>query len=365
MQNERRNMRKTLLLNSLAILFATFFIADLSAQPDSSRNDKSPPIPKDTLPANHVLDELPKGLEAFPVSPENNTPNDEKIALGRRLFFDPILSADNTVSCASCHQPKFAFASPDAKAVGINGKIGRRNVPSILNRGFGTTFLWDGRAASLEEQALIPISSPDELGHSVEEALKALRADESYVAQFKSAFPMSGEETISAKQLGQAIASFERTLISGNSQVDRFRASDYEALDRSARQGMWIFESRGGCWQCHSGPNLSDETFHNTGVSFGQMNRDEGRYEFSKQDKDKFKFKTPSLRDVEKTAPYMHDGSMETLREVVEFYNKGGSREDPGLSDKLKPLNLTEEEIGFLVDFLRAYSGDTKINVKN
>lgn len=357
-------MQKAIFSSLLSICFAVFSVAISSAQSDVPGSDKTPPIPKDSLPASLVMDELPRGLESFPKSPKNNQPTSEKIELGRRLFFDPILSADNTVSCASCHQPKYAFASPDAKAIGINGRVGRRNVPSILNRGFGQTFLWDGRAASLEEQALIPISSPDELGHDVGAVLNSLAANESYVAQFESAFPMSEGNPITASHLGQAIASFERTLITGNAPVDRFRASDYEALDRSARQGMWIFESRGGCWQCHSGPNLSDETFHNTGVSFGQMNRDEGRFEFSKEDADKFKFKTPSLRDVEKTAPYMHDGSMKTLREVVEFYNKGGSRDDASLSEKLKPLNLTEEEVGFLVDFLRAYSGDTKFTLK-
>ena len=142
----------------------------------------------------------------------------------------------------------------------------------------------------------------------------------------------------------------------GNTGVDRFRASEYSALSREARQGMWIFESRGMCWKCHSGENFTDEEFHNTGVSFGEADRDTGRFQITKQEIDRFKFKTPALRGVSLTAPYMHDGSQATLKDVVEFYNRGGAPDDPHLDPDMKPLKLTDEEVGYLVEFLKAMS---------
>ena len=185
------------------------------------------------------------------------------------------------------------------------------------------------------------------LGSDLDAVIKALRARAIVCDAISRRFcgRTSGneeiEKLINRETLPLALACFERTLVSGNSAVDRFRASEYESLSKSARQGLWIFESRGGCWKCHSGSNFTDEDFHNTGVGFGQPNRDEGRFEFSEDPSDRFKFKTPSLRDVEHTAPYMHDGSMKTLQEVVEFYNKGGNPDDPDLDKKMKPLELT------------------------
>lgn len=324
-------------------------------------NEDKPVVPKDELPPEIEIDLVPIGFEALPASPADNPTTVAKAKLGRRLFFDPILSNDGTVSCASCHQPKHGFASPDPVAVGIGGKKGTRNAPSILNRAFGKHFSWDGRDASLEQQVLGPLTSELELGGDLETILANIRKDSTYIDAFSDVFGAGSDSTenlISTDNIAKAIACFERTINTGNSKVDRFRASEYEALSKSARQGMWIFESRGGCWKCHSGSNLSDEEFHNTGVQFGQTDRDLGRMEATKQEQDKFLFKTPSLRDVEHSAPYMHDGSVKTLREVVEFYNKGGSPEDPLLDEKMKPLNLTDEEVGFLVDFLKALSGD-------
>ena len=325
-------------------------------------DDNVPVLPKDNLPPDIRIDRIPAGFEALPVAPENNPTTMEKAKLGRRLFFDPILSTDGTTSCASCHQPEHGFASPDGLAIGIKGQKGRRNAPTVLNRGYGTSFSWDGRDDSLEAQSLGPLTSETELGGDVETVLGKLRSDPLYVQEFADVFGKSrtedAESSITQENLTFALACFERTLVSGDSAVDRFRASDYESLSKSARQGMWIFESRGGCWKCHSGASFADEEFHNTGVGFGQPTRDEGRFEFTKDPQDKFKFKTPTLRDVELTAPYMHDGSLTTLREVVEFYNKGGSPEDPDLDKDMKPLQLTEQEIGFLVDFLKALTGD-------
>lgn len=337
------------------VIFLTTFVAS------HANDDEKPALPKDTLPEKISVDDVPIGFESLPPAPADNPSTVEKAKLGRKLFFDPILSNDGTVSCASCHQPSHGFASPDSVAVGIGGKKGTRNAPSILNRAFGKHFSWDGRDASLEQQVMGPLTNELELGGDVDTVLANLRKDAGYVESFNDVFGKSDTTagSITTENIAKAIACFERTLNTGNSKVDRFRASEYEALSKEARQGMWIFESRGGCWKCHSGPNLSDEDFHNTGVQFGKPNRDLGRMEATKQDKDKFMFKTPSLRDIEYSAPYMHDGSVKTLREVVEFYNKGGAPDDPLLDDKMKPLNLTDEEVGFLVEFLKALSGDS------
>jgi cytochrome c peroxidase len=324
-------------------------------------------LPVDSLPAEIELHPELVGFEGKANVPTDNEMTHAKVALGRRLFFDPILSKDRTVSCASCHQPEYAFASPDEKPIGIEGQLGRRNAPTILNRAYGEIFSWDGRDDSLEQQALGPLTSDSELGGDLDAVLVALRGEESYVKEFGEVFTevdsSNLEELISERSLAMAIACFERTLVSGNSAVDQFRAAEYEALSQSARQGLWIFESRGGCWKCHSGQNFTDEEFHNTGVEFGVANRDEGRFEHTKNEADKFTFKTPTLRDVEHTGPYMHDGSVKSLREVVEFYNKGGHPDDPGLDKKMKPLKLTDEEVGFLVDFLKALSGNGALSV--
>jgi cytochrome c peroxidase len=345
---------KTALLCCLIVFSAT--AAGMKYDDDL---DRRIPIPKDTLPEKIDFESIPTGLESLPVAPEDNPMTAEKVALGRKLFFDPILSKDGTVSCATCHQPEHHFASPDAISIGFKGRKGRRNAPSLLNIGFGKTFFWDGRAATLEVQALQPINNEDELGGDVQTVIKALKADEEYVSMFATAFNHESDsdtESINETNLARAIASFERALVSGNSEVDRFRNLDYAALTREARQGLWIFESKGNCWQCHAGNNLTDEKFHNTGVSFGSEDRDEGRMEATGDEKDRFAFKTPSLRGVAKTAPYMHDGSMKTLREIVEFYNRGGSQNDEMLDKRLKPLNLSDEEIGFVVEYLKSQS---------
>ncbi len=313
-------------------------------------------LPADTLPQQLEWGRAENGFESPPPVPADNPMSEEKVALGRKLFFDPILSEDGTVACASCHQPEHGFASPDPTAIGIGGRAGKRNAPSILNRAYGTVFLWDGAADSLEHQALVPIDHPDEFGSSREGVVSRLRAHQDYPRMFADAFGDASvqPETVSIDRMAKAIACFERTLVYGNTRVDRFRAAEYNALSKEARQGMWIFESAGGCWKCHGGENFTDDKFHNTGVDYGNPNRDLGRMTVTGDEADRHKFKTPSLRGVPLTAPYMHNGSMKTLREVVEFYNKGGSPEDPGLDPDLKPLNLSEREVDHLVAFLEA-----------
>jgi cytochrome c peroxidase len=317
-------------------------------------------LPPDSLPPTEALmgAAQPLGLATLPAEPTGNPRSVAAVELGRRLFFDPLLSADRTVSCATCHQPDHGLASPEPLAVGIGGRVGRRNAPSLFNRVYGQRFFWDGRADSLEAQSLLPIANPEEMGDDLDAILLRLAEHPEYPRLFEAAFSHSaGSAAVTAEHMAAALAAFQRTLLLGDSPVDRFRsASDVSGLSLEARQGLWIFESRGRCWQCHSGENFSDEQFHNTGVGFGADNRDVGRFEVTGVAEDRFRFKTPSLRGVAQTAPYMHDGSVRTLEDVVEFYNRGGATEDRELSPLMRPLNLSDEEKRYLVEFLRALS---------
>ena len=324
------------------------FILMLPALPAS----EPVPLPKDTLAAVLSVKDTPLGLAARRATPTDNPLTEAKVRLGRKLFFDPILSVDGKIACASCHQPDHGFASSTAVAVGVGSKRGRRNPPSLLNRAYGSAFFWDGRAATLEDQALHPIASPQEMGHTVPEAVKRLQASKEYVALFQAAFP----DGVTATNLARALASFERVLLTGNTPVDRFRAGRLQALNDRERHGLWLYESRAQCWRCHSGSNFSDEGFHNTGVSWGRTPADLGRYEITRQEADRGRFKTPTLRGLIATAPYMHDGSLATLDEVVDFYNRGGGK-NPNLDPVLAPLGLSKTDTADLVAFLKALSG--------
>ena len=319
--------------------------------------DETPlPLPTDELPP-FDLDYVTRTLRKTQAMPAT-TLSAPLVALGRRLFFDPILSKDASISCATCHRPKHGFAAPDPVAVGFGHQKGTRNTPTILNRAHGRSQFWDGRAASLEEQALKPIANPIEMGSSVEAALTRLRAADEYPKLFQKAFPddSSADRVITEKRLAAALAAFERTLLTRPTVVDQFQDGRYAALTREQRQGLWIFESRGACWKCHSGHNYSDEAFHNIGVSFQQPTPAPGRSAVSGKKSDLRKFRTPTLRQLERTAPYMHDGSLKTLEEVVQFYNRGGSQSDPNLDPRIEPLGLSETEIQYLVAFLKALS---------
>jgi cytochrome c peroxidase len=308
----------------------------------------SPPqVPADTLPKDLSIETVPLGLAKRPAA-ETNPLSAARVALGRKLFFDPILSHDRTVACASCHRPNHGFSSPDAKPVGIGGRTGHRRAPSLLNRAYGTAFFWAGRTKTLEEQALEPIANPDEMGSTVADAVKKLQADPGYEKQFAAAF----DDGVTAANLGKALASFERVLLRGDSAIDKFRErGDRTAMTDAERHGLWLYESKGQCWRCHSGKNFSDESFHNTGVSWGGT--DLGRHAVTKLDEDRGKYKTPTLRGVKLTGPYMHDGSLKTLEDVIEFYNKGGGA-NSNLDPAIKSLNLSKEEMADLVAFLKA-----------
>jgi cytochrome c peroxidase len=307
-----------------------------------------PPLPKDTLPVRISVDEMPIGLDARPI-PLDNPLTEARMKLGRRLFFDPILSGDRTVACASCHQPEHGFAS-DGRPRGVRGQVTARRAPTLFNRAFGTAFFWDGRAGSLEEQALRPITTPEEMGAHLPDVLQRLSSDKTYRAEFTAAFA----DGVSAVNLGKAIAAFERVLLRGDSRVDRFRRQGkHDALTTEERHGLWLYESKAGCWRCHSGANFTDEQYHNTGVSWGKNPLDLGRFAVTSKVVDRGKFKTPTLRGVVLTGPYMHDASLASLKEVVEFYNRGGEA-NPNRDALMAPLQLTPSEVSDLVAFLKA-----------
>jgi cytochrome c peroxidase len=321
------------------------FVATMSTR--SLGEERSPPLPSDTLVEDLPLDVLPPG--AADNQPADHCLTAERVRLGRKLFFDPILSADGTVACASCHDPGHGFANSAPRAVGIHGRTGTRNAPSILNRAASRSFFWDGRTKTLEEQALQPIANPLELGGPLDTAILRIAADEAYRDAFAAAYP----DGVTAPNVGRALAAFERVLVSGDNRVDRFQAGDLAALSDKERIGLWLFESRAQCWRCHRGTNYSDEQFHNTGVAALQDEPDPGRYAVTRDERDRGRFKTPSLRDISRTGPYMHDGSLATLEEVVQFYNRGG-KPNSNLDPALAPLNLSKEEVADLVEFLKA-----------
>lgn len=326
------------------LLVGTVFAADPATVADR--------IPADDLPQGLSTRELPAGLEKPPVSRDNPV-TAAKVKLGRRLFFDPLLSENRTLACASCHDPRRGFADPRPVSTGVNDTRGKRNAPSLFNVAYGKRFFWDGRAMSLEDQVRFPIENPAELGNKLPVVVARLKQKTDYVSQFRDAFG----EGVTGWNVARAIASFERTLLLGNSAVDRFRGGKAASLSDDQRQGLWLFESRGRCWRCHSGKNFSDEGFHNTGVGSERAMPDPGRQGISRRPADRGAFKTPTLRGVSRTAPYMHDGSIKTLRQVVEFYNKGGRRNE-NLDPLMQPLKLSDRELGFLVEFLKALDGD-------
>ena len=312
----------------------------------------APPAPQSTGAefAPH-LGELPLGLARELAEPEGNAFDARRWELGRRLFFDALLSRDGTIACASCHRPELFFADDRPFSAGVGGARTRRNAPSLFNRGFGSELMWDGRAPTLEAQVLLPIEDEVEMGLPLDELLARLAAHGEYPALFAAAF----DDGLTRDNLARALAQFVRRLVLGDSPVDRFRAADAAALDPEARVGLWVYESKGRCWRCHSGPNFSDEGYHSTGVGVHDGAAEPGRAAVTGDPADRGRFKTPSLRGVARTAPYMHDGSIATLAEVVEFYRKGGvaHAERDAL---LEPLELTSREAAALVAFLEALS---------
>ena len=344
-------------------------------------------------PANHaVLEvELPLGLAAGASQmkiPADNPLTRAKIELGRQLYFDKRLSADSTVSCADCHHPDEGYARHTQFGVGIDGQEGGRNSPASYNRILSDAQFWDGRAASLEEQAVGPIANPIEMGNTHEAAVATIKKIPGYQIQFEKIFA----DGVTIENVGKALASFERAIVTGPSPYDyyeplramqltlkdlledlegfeednpdlydeykaRLEASEAHPMSESARRGRGLLcTNKGRCSACHVGANLTDEKYHNLGVGMDNAEPDLGRFVVTNEDKDRGAFKTPTIRNVELTAPYMHDGSQKTLEEVVEWYVKGG-HPNPHLSKDIKKLELTDQDKADLVAFMKACTG--------
>jgi cytochrome c peroxidase len=272
---------------------------------------------------------IPLGLDLYLPVPDDNPLTAEKIELGRRLFSDRRLSRDRTIACATCHQSGRAFSDGRTAARGIEGRVGRRNAPTLVNRGYGRAFFWDGRERTLEAQVLKPIADANEMDFSPADAARRVG--------------------LSTDALAQALASYVRSILSGDSAFDRYVNGDRRALAREEQAGLQIFRGKGNCTACHVGPTFSDERLHNTGVAWrdGRL-LDEGGGSGA--------FKTPTLREVARTAPYMHDGSLTSLEDVVEFYDRGGNP-NPWLDSEIRPLQLSANEKRQLAAFLRTTQG--------
>ena len=306
--------------------------------------------------------------------------------MGRQLYFDTRLSADNTVSCASCHHPDEGFARHTQFGVGIDDQEGGRNSPVSYNRILSDLQFWDGRADSLEAQAVGPIANPIEMGNTHEQAVATIQGIPGYVMQFDAVF---GEDSVNIDNVGKAIASFERAIVSGPSPFDFYEEfsrfsrfdpedlqemlednEDFAAVYNAAKKGVddhpmsesavrgrgLFFSERVNCAACHVGANLTDEKYHNLGVAADKEDPDVGRFAVTNDPKDWGAFKTPTVRNVALSAPYMHDGSQKTLLEVVDHYDKGGTP-NKNLSDKIKKLNLTAQDKQDLVEFMKACTG--------
>ena len=271
---------------------------------------------------------------------------EELVALGQRLFFDKRLSGDNTVSCASCHDPARAFSDGKRTSVGVSKRALRRNTPALWNLEGRAPYFWDGRAATLEAQALMPLSNPDEMGADLAALPAELSADAEYRKHFARVFPGEG---VSASTLARALAAYERTLVSRSSPYDRYLEGEREALTEQQRQGLVLFNGKAECMVCHNGPDLTDNQFSRVGL----VSDDPGRAAIDPVSGPRGGFKTPSLREVSRTAPYFHDGSAASLEEVVEHYVRGGNAT---VERDIHPLELTKDEKAALVAFLRALS---------
>jgi cytochrome c peroxidase len=275
------------------------------------------------------------------------------------LFFDGRLSANGMVSCAFCHEPAHAFSASTPLSRGVNGKSGVRHAQTLLNRAWGNSQFWDGRAATLEAQVVSPLTNPDEMGMTTDGVVQKIRSIKGYGPLFAAAF---GDSAITYDRIAKAIATFERTIVSGDSPYDRYLAGDKSALTKQQKDGLAFFSKKGECAECHRGPNFSDEKFANLGVGTDRANPDLGRYAVTKKRSDIGRFKVPTLRDLAHRAPYMHGGSIKTLSEVLDLYAKGGLP-NPHLDTRLTPFYLDEETKHDLLAFLDSLNGEGWQNI--
>lgn len=322
----------------IVALSAAFLVAALLMSWSEARTVPKPKI-------NGLLGPMP--------IPADNPQSPAKIALGRQLYFDKRLSSDSTISCASCHDPSHYWADTTAVSKGVAHKLGKRNSPTILNAGYSVPQFWDGRAIHLEKQAVGPVSNPLEMDLPMPKLLARLNAIPGYRKQFRAVFGTDA----TADNVAKAIASFERTIANGNSPYDAYLRGNKKAMSPAALRGMALFNGKARCISCHSGPYFSDSEYHNLGIGYinGKYS-DVGRYDVTKRKQDMGAFKTPTLRNVAMTPPYMHDGSLPTLMAVIDAYDRGGVR-NPNLDHSIAPLGLTSAQKVDLAAFLKALTG--------
>jgi cytochrome c peroxidase len=349
--------KKILFILLLGTLFLSLFVA--------IRTDQSV-MAADQVAKSSTI-KVPLGLPPLPV-PSDNPLTPEKIALGRRLYYDPLLSVDKSVACASCHHPDYGFSDGKPVSNGFQQKTGTRNSPTVFNSAYFETQFWDGRAPSLEKQAEGPVQNPVEMAHTLKGVEDRLNADPSYRDEFTKVF---GSGRITYDMVSKAIASFERTVISANSPFDRWKyGHDERAVSASVKRGFLVFTSpqKGNCAACHLvGKDyalFTDNKFHNIGVGANMERiKDEGRFIVTKDQTHRGAFKTPSLRNIALTAPYMHDGSMKNLKDVVDYYI-GGANSNAQLDKNIHVLDfLSGQERSDLLAFLRSLTGSVPANV--
>ncbi len=327
---------------------------------------------------------LPLGLHSTQFTvPSDNRLDEDKIALGRSLFFDKRVSADDSIACASCHSPEYAFSDGLQTARGIDSQTGTRNAPTIINRIFSSAQFYDGRAPSLEAQAIGPMTNPIEMGMPNHDSVVSKLAE---IPGYERWFQRVFGRDVNIDDVAKAIATFERTVVSGASRADRFLSGDLNAINDSEKRGYAIFIGKARCSQCHRQPLFTDEKYHNTGVGWDGSRVDLGRYLVTGKTADIGAFKTPTLREIDLTGPYMHNGAFATLEETIEFYDRGGisnpfldvemkrstrtleqvlayyevgkdDREGPNPGIELAKLNLSKQERVDLAAFLRALNG--------
>ncbi len=296
---------------------------------------------------------VPLGLPPIPW-PADNPYSPARAELGKILFFDGRLSANGVESCAFCHDPAHAFSGNTPLSIGVDGKIETRHTPSLVNRAWGKSEFWDGRAATLEEQVIGPLTNPDEMGMTTEKAVEQLQAIKGYGPLFAAAF---GDDAITIDRITKALATFERTIVSGNSAYDRYRAGDKHALTKQQKDGLDFFEKTGECAECHSGPSFTNEKFVNLGIGMDRRPLDLGRELFTKNRRDFGKFKTPTLRDLSAHESYMHDGQYTKLGDVLDFYAKGGLP-NPHQDTRITPFYMDPDTKQALLDFLSTLDGE-------
>ncbi|HWR17482.1 MAG TPA: cytochrome c peroxidase [Terriglobales bacterium] len=346
--NTRRILSSVLLLFTIVVLLLWYARSD--------RQVSARPV------GQSIVIPTPLGLPPVPF-PADNPPTAETVALGRQLYYDTSLSADNTIACSTCHDPAFGFSDPKPVSEGVLKRTGTRNSPTVLNSVYFSSQFWDGRAASLEQQAEGPMQNPVEMAHSLRGVEQKLTQNPRYAEEFRKAF---GNGPITIQRVVNAIAAFERTVVSGNSPFDRwYYGKDEKAVSDSVKRGFEVFRDphKGNCQTCHTVNEnyalFTDNKFHNIGVGATEDSvKDRGRFDVTKDPADTASFKTPTLRNVALTAPYFHDGSRKTLKEVLDFYI-GGGNSNPHLDKEVHALDfLTAQERADLIAFMESLTGE-------